>query len=156
MIEQNKFILLIIILFMSTFCIYNQIEEYNLESDGMISTLKEKVRSVLEKDEYNSGPLEILNNRDVLNEIKVFKGESSYTINKHKIYLCLYDENNEYYNINMLTHVFLHEIAHVLCKSVGHTQEFNNIFNALLEKATKKGIYDPKSKLDKEYCLYNK
>ena len=39
---------------------------------------------------------------------------------KQKVYLCLKDENNEYYNDNMLIYVALHELAHVLCDEIGH------------------------------------
>ena len=72
---------------------------------------------------------------NVMDLISLIKGTSSYTENKWKILLCLKDKkNDEYYSNNMLVYVLAHEIAHVLCKSVGHTPEFHNIFNALLKE----------------------
>lgn len=82
------------------------------------------------------------------------KGSKSYTINKEIIYLCIYDENGNYYDNNMMIYVALHEVAHVLCKSIGHTDEFRSIFENLLNIAEKKGIYDPKSPLVNDYCNY--
>ena len=41
----------------------------------------------------------------------------------------------------MLIYVSLHEIAHVLCKSHGHTPEFYNIFDNLLQRAKDQGVY---------------
>ena len=39
-----------------------------------------------------------------------------------------------YYNDDILLYVLVHEICHVLCPNIGHTPEFNNIFEALLEE----------------------
>lgn len=65
------------------------------------------------------------------------------------------DENNEYYEDNMLKYVLLHEISHSICDEIGHTQKFNDIFQALLKKAVEMGIYNPNVPIIKNYCLYN-
>jgi len=52
----------------------------------------------------------------------------------------------------MLTYVLAHEISHVICNSVGHTDEFNIIFEELLVELTDAGIYDPSSPLLSDYC----
>lgn len=82
------------------------------------------------------------------------KASKSYTINKEVIYLCIYDENGKPYPMNMLIYVALHEVAHVLCDEVGHTQKFHNIFEDLLKKATEMGIYNPSIPLIQNYCEY--
>ena len=78
----------------------------------------------------------------------------SYTLNKQSIHLCKVDENGELYEKNQLMLVLIHEIAHVLCTNIGHTDEFNEIFEDLLEKATKQGLYDPNIKPVDNYCQY--
>ena len=77
----------------------------------------------------------------VVKHLKLYKSDKSYTLNKEKIFLCLKDNNNNYYSLNMLIYVSLHEIAHVLCKSHGHTPEFYNIFDNLLQRAKDQGVY---------------
>ena len=64
------------------------------------------------KNEQYTGVLETLNDRDILSEISLRKGEKSFTINKTKIFICLKDKKDEYYNNNMLMYVLLHEISH--------------------------------------------
>ena len=90
-----------------------------------------------------------------LDEVKINEDNQSYTINKEKIYLCLTDKENKFYSNNMLTYVLLHEFAHTLCKSVGHTPEFHAIFEKLLKEAIVRGLYDPSIPVDPEYCKHN-
>lgn len=88
---------------------------------------------------------------------KLYKGKKSYTINKQKIYLCLRDENNDYYPINMLVYVTIHEFAHYINKDdIGHTPKFYEIFEELLDKATELGIYNPSIPLLQNYCMHGK
>ena len=54
----------------------------------------------------------------------------------------------------MLMYVLAHEVSHALSDSVGHTEEFHNIFNDLLNIAVKKGIYDPTIPVITDYCEY--
>jgi len=92
-------------------------------------------------------------------KLTFYNDKKSYTINKKKVHLCIKDENGQYYNDNMLVYVSLHELAHVLCDEVGHTPKYWAMFDALLEEASKiidpvtnKPVYDPKGKIDTEYC----
>lgn len=76
--------------------------------------------------------------------IPIYKSSTkSYTINKSKIYLRLTDRNDEYYSNNTLIYVLLHEISHILCDDIGHTESFHTIFSDLLLQAETVGIYDP-------------
>lgn len=85
--------------------------------------------------------------------VEMYKGEKSYTINKQRIYLCLRDEHNKYYDMNMLIYVFLHEFAHYLNKEdIGHTEKFHAIFDELLEKAQSLGVYDASIPPVQDYC----
>lgn len=88
----------------------------------------------------------------VIKTLDLYKADKSYTINKQKIYLCVKDKNGEYYPLNMLVYVALHEIAHLLnTYDVGHTEKFHEIFNQLLERAQKLGIYNPSIPIIQNY-----
>ena len=91
-----------------------------------------------------------------VNQLSFYQDNKSYTINKQKIFLCLKDEHSNYYPMNMLMYVAIHELAHVLCNEIGHTAKFHTIFNELLEKAEKLGIYDPNIPIIQNYCEYTK
>ena len=91
-----------------------------------------------------------------MNEVVLYKGDKSYTINKYKIHLCLFDENGNYYPNNTLIYVLAHELAHVInTKNIGHTQEFHDIFDELLEFLSEKEIYNPSVPVPLSYCTYN-
>lgn len=91
-----------------------------------------------------------------IKNLELYKGDKSYTINKSKIYLCLFDENGEYYPMNTIKHVFLHEYAHVLNKkNIGHTPAFYEILEKLEKQAEKLGLYDSSKPAPPDYCTYN-
>ena len=88
----------------------------------------------------------------VVKNLKLYKSNKSYTINKQKVFLCLKDDNGDYYPLNMLVYVALHEIAHVLnTKDVGHTEEFHRIFDELLIQATEIGSFNPSIPIIQNY-----
>lgn len=117
--------------------IFHQIKEHHLQDDPMLHLLKEVLKPV----------------HPIFNDLKLYRGDKSYTINKNKIFLCLYDENGEYYPINMLIYVLLHEVSHFLnTADVGHTPLFHAQFDELLDKATKLGIFNPSIPIIQNYC----
>lgn len=85
--------------------------------------------------------------------LQVYEGNKSCTINKEKIYLCIRDKNNNYYNKNVLMYVLLHEIAHTLCTDIGHTAQFKEIFDILLQRAQEADIYSH-TEIPKDYCNF--
>lgn len=69
---------------------------------------------------------------------------TSYSINKgEKVIFCLRsrDEKNELVDINTMTFVALHELAHICTVSIGHTDEFWDNFKWILEASLNIGIY---------------
>lgn len=69
---------------------------------------------------------------------------TSYSINKgEKIVLCLRtkDKQAKLTDINTLMFVTLHEIAHIMTISVGHTKEFWSNFKFILKNAVEVGVY---------------
>jgi hypothetical protein len=82
---------------------------------------------------------------------------TAYSENKgEKMALCLskYNQGEMLIDLNTLTFVGIHELSHIMTKSVGHKQEFWLNFNFLLEDAVEIGIYKPEDykKDNKGYC----
>lgn len=76
------------------------------------------------------------------------KGEKiAFCLNKNKV-------DDDLIDLNTLTFVAIHELSHIMTKSVGHKQEFWENFKFLLENAKESGIYQPVDykKKPKEYC----
>lgn len=148
-----KIILISLCCLITYFLLTQYIEEFNLQDDPKLNEIKEVISPLFSKNIKHTGILDVINKRDVLNEISFYKGNKSYTINKEKVFLCLKKKNGEYYDMNILVFVTLHELSHVLSTTIGHDKNFNNIFDALLKKAAELGIYDPSIPVDKNYCL---
>lgn len=91
---------------------------------------------------------------DIVDGLVLLEDQKSYTINKKKVFLCIRDENGDYYHDNMLMFVAIHELAHVMCDEIGHTEKFERIFQELLSIATEHGIYDPSIHPIHNYCEY--
>ena len=73
-------------------------------------------------------------------------GDTSYSENKgQKIVVCLRDKTKppQYPLIdeNTVMFVMLHEMAHLMTETIGHTQEFWGNFKRVLHDAVKLGIY---------------
>lgn len=111
--------------------------------DPMISQLKSE--------------LKVLDPR--VSSIEFSAANESYTEDKEKIFLCLKDENGNYYPHNFLIEVAIHELGHVFCPVVDpdhESKQCQDIYNSLLNKATKLGIYDPTQPIVTEYCPQSK
>jgi len=77
------------------------------------------------------------------------KGEKlAFCLNKKK------QNNDNLIDSNTLTFVAIHEVAHIMTISVGHTEEFWNNFKFLLENAVELKIYTPVDykKEPENYC----
>ena len=96
-------------------------------------------------------------NPDNLSESTHENKYTSYSVNKgEKIVFCLRskDEKQKLVDLNIMMFVALHELAHTMTKSVGHTPEFWNNFRILLRNARKLGVYKRVNYNEKpvEYC----
>lgn len=90
-----------------------------------------------------------------IDELEFYASDESFTEDKRKIFLCLKDENGNYYDYNMLMYVAIHECSHALTEviDIHHvTPEFRGMFEYLLQKATRLGIYEPDKPLIENYC----
>jgi hypothetical protein len=83
---------------------------------------------------------------------------TAYSENKgEKIAFCLNvnkTDNSNLIDINTLTFVAIHELSHVMTKSIGHKTEFWDNFKFLLENAKEADIHNPEDykQSPKEYC----
>jgi len=79
----------------------------------------------------------------------------SFTEDKKHIFICMKDEQGQYYPYNMLAYVALHELAHGISPVHDNdhvSREFRDNFDMLLRRATQLGIWDPKEPLVPNYC----
>jgi len=71
----------------------------------------------------------------------------AYSENKgEKIAFCLNkknENNDKLIDINTLTFVALHELSHLMTKSIGHDKDFWDNFKFILDNAVEIKIYDP-------------
>ncbi len=126
----------------------------NLDDRKDAANLLAKVRKNLEslcddlKSKYNSndGVKRLINrfNPNSISETSKGSKYTSYSVNKgEKIVLCLRarDDTERLIDKNTLMFVSLHEIAHIMTKSIGHQKEFWQNFKFLLKHAIGLGLY---------------
>ena len=83
---------------------------------------------------------------------------TAYSENKgEKLAFCLNrkkEDNNDLIDENTLMFVAIHELAHIMTKSIGHKSEFWENFKQLLEEAKGAGLHSPVDykKEPREYC----
>jgi len=92
-----------------------------------------------------------------VNEILPTSTYTAYSENKgEKLAFCTTTtkEGDTLIDDNTLTFVGIHELGHIMTKSIGHTGEFWDNFKFLLEQASKAKIYTPVDykKHPKQYC----
>lgn len=123
------------------------------------SNLQLLVDHVYETDEDKDGAVRMKRkfNQDSISESEPNSKYTSYSVNKgEKIVFCLRskDDKQELSDLNLIMFVAIHELAHVMSKSIGHTDEFWDNMKYLLKKAMKLNIYkrhDFKNK-PRSYC----
>ena len=151
-----------------------------MEAAITLSTLKKKLIELIDNIENNNGNNDNNDNNDnednneynnyvrkIKNRLKTVKIResspnstyTSYTVNKGEemVYCIRSREDNIIHDINELLYVAIHEIAHIGCPEVGHTELFKKINIYLLNKAVLYNIYNYKNYNQKniEYCGMN-
>ena len=92
-----------------------------------------------------------------IKEILPTSSYTAYSENKgEKMAFCVTKQKkgNNLIDENTLTFVAIHELAHIMTKSIGHTDEFWKNFELLLKNSVSMGIYKPidYSKKPQTYC----
>lgn len=92
-----------------------------------------------------------------MDDIRIKPGYSSYTQDKHTIYLCIRDpRTGEFYDEETMLHVGLHELAHLISTSYDpenvHNDEFMNNFGMLIGRAEMMGLLTPGHDVQETYC----
>lgn len=79
-----------------------------------------------------------------LSEASSWTNGTSYSLNKgQQIVMCLrHKPDNRFVDLNTMTFVTLHELAHLASESRGHTSEFWENFKFILREAIALGLYD--------------
>ncbi len=83
-------------------------------------------------------------NPDVLSESLSDSSHTSYSVNKgEKIVFCLRSKDGKETIVddNTMTFVAIHELAHLMTKSIGHNQDFWDNMKELLKVAIELGLY---------------
>lgn len=96
-------------------------------------------------------------NPKVIKETLPTSSYTAYSENKgEKLAFCTNTtkDGDKLIDENTLTFVAIHELGHLMTKSIGHTDEFWKNFKFLLQNAKKIGIYNPVDYKTKpvEYC----
>lgn len=122
--------------------------------------LDELVEKFVEKYGTSDKRINLLKKRYNPNEIREAlpkRGQTSYSVNKgERVVLCLRARNKKetVTDVNTITFVALHELAHVMTISVGHNDEFWENFRFILAHAQKWNLYKKVDykKNPKKYC----
>jgi len=79
---------------------------------------------------------------------------TSYTVHKARIVLCLRQKGGAFVPKNVILYVAIHELAHVMTPTMGHTSEFWENNRRLLNCAERMGVYVPQdfSASPQPYC----
>jgi predicted metal-dependent hydrolase len=120
------------------------------QAADMIATIRKNLvilaQELKKKNEGNIDVERMITNFNPNNIVESDKNNkfTSYSINKgEKTIYCLRsrDDKNELVKLNTIMFVALHELAHTMTKSIGHTKEFWDNFRILLRNAIKLKIY---------------
>lgn len=126
-------------------------EAFETPQTSMIKTVLRTLHFLFANQTF-SGVLIGLNNPNVLKNLTLLEDSQSFTINKRVIHLCTKDRTGKFYDTNSLIYVVLHELAHVLCREIGHTDAFFKINKALLNHAEHRGVYNSAKPFVNNYC----
>jgi hypothetical protein len=143
------------------YCVRNR-EKIN-ESADLLAEVTGKCKDLVEYMHQNHGKdprvIKLVKgfNPKAISETLPTSELTAYSENKgEKIAFCLNTTKggDTLIDLNTLTFVAIHELAHIMTTSVGHKQEFWNNFKYLLEKAKLANIYTPidYKKKPKEFC----
>lgn len=127
---------------------------------ALLRTKLEKICKAMKNKYPDDKDVERMNERfnpDNITETGKNNQYTSYSVNKgEKVVFCIRqkDDAESIVDENTLTFVAIHELAHIMTVSVGHTKEFWDNFKKLLQEAVELKIYikEDYNNNPKEYC----
>jgi len=133
------------------------------EAADMLAKINRKLNKLVDYlvkikgDDENIQRLKKKFNPDNISESLENSKYTSYSVNKgEKVVFCIRskDKEQQLEKLNILIFVAIHELAHIMTPSVGHTPEFWDNFRNLLKHAVKTNIYkkDDFKNNPKDYC----
>jgi len=134
------------------------------EAANLLATVSTKCKALVDyvNEKHSSNPavqrLVAGYNPDKIKETLPTSKYTAYSENKgEKLAFCLNVKNKDSTNLideHTLVFVAIHELSHIMTKSIGHKKEFWDNFKFLLENAKDAGIHDPHDykKEPREYC----
>jgi len=96
-----------------------------------------------------------LKNNVTIKELPKNSKHIGYIINKNTLHICLRNKNGQFINkYNKIYFVVMHELAHMITKSVGHTDEYWNNYKLIIKTAIKHNLYKYKDYYNNpvKYC----
>lgn len=143
-------------------------DKYKKEAANMLAEIIERLYKlknhlVENKDKYSDYKeyIDQLNNnfketRTSIYENPPSSGYTSYSVNKgEELAFCLKSKKTgDLHDKNLIMYVALHEMSHIACPEVGHTELFKKIFVFLTEIAVELNLYrkDDYDNNPVEYC----
>jgi hypothetical protein len=120
-----------------------------LVAANMLATIKQNLQSIVEYLRQNNMAdskvkrLVRKYNPNKISESLPNTNYTSYSVNKgEKLVFCIRSKKtHKLVDINTMMFVAIHELAHVMTKSIGHTDEFWDNMKYLLKKAIKINLY---------------
>ncbi len=126
---------------------------------SLVNKIKPFIRYIKNKHSTHEGVDRLFKkyNPNTVSEGSYDTRYTTYTLNKgEKMVYCLRNRgpNQNLHRENLIMFVTLHELGHIMSKSVHHTDEFKDNFKFIMDEAVKFGIYKPENfrKNSVNYC----
>ena len=111
-------------------------------------TLRNYLKNNIDKYDKNTACINLLTKNFNENRTEIYENSTSseytsYSVNKgEELVFCLRSrKTNKLHDINLMMYVAIHEMAHIGCYEIGHTQLFKEIFAFYLKVAMELNIY---------------
>ena len=120
--------------------------------------LSKLIKHLLVENKDNIMIQKNLKKKLIIKELPKNSNHVAYIVNKTKLHVCLRNKNDTFINqYNRIYFVVMHELAHKISKSVGHTEEFWKNFKLIIKTAIKHKLYKYRNYYNDpvEYCGIN-
>jgi hypothetical protein len=141
---------------------YKVREDNKLESAKKLDKLNQKITILIkhlnkvDPEYYGVKRLKNRYKQSILSELHKGSSNTSYSVNKgEKLVVCMRSkDDNTFHEDNTIFFVVLHELAHIMTKSIGHNEEFWNNFRYLLKHCIEIKLYNYQDFNNKpeDYC----